>query len=107
MSDVFSGLLSLSAKQPPQRRKMGRPVGPQPPRPQRWKFAPGDKVGEWTLLEYTPGYRPVEGTQTRPYWLCRCSCGAKRRVRADNLTNGFSKSCGHAKAWLPAGNQMT
>ena len=30
----------------------------------------------------------------RFYWLCKCSCGALRRVASYNLRSGQSKSCG-------------
>lgn len=28
------------------------------------------------------------------WWICRCSCGISRRVRADHLTLGITVSCG-------------
>ena len=28
------------------------------------------------------------------YWLCRCSCGTEKRVRANVLTSGRARSCG-------------
>lgn len=58
------------------------------------KFKPGDRVGLWTLLEFTPGTRrPVRKPAS---WLCRCDCGTERSVYSDNLTGGLSKSCGCA-----------
>jgi hypothetical protein len=32
------------------------------------------------------------------YWNCVCDCGKKITVRSDNLTNGYSKSCGCASS---------
>jgi hypothetical protein len=31
------------------------------------------------------------------YWLCRCSCGVEKPIRASQLKNGGSKTCGHVK----------
>lgn len=31
------------------------------------------------------------------YWLCRCSCGAVKEVRADHLASGRIKACGTHK----------
>lgn len=31
------------------------------------------------------------------FWLCKCDCGKKKRIRGYSLTNGSTKSCGCAK----------
>lgn len=56
------------------------------------KYQVGDQVGYWTLLEYQT--RGDGKRQVRGMFKCRCICGKIRIVRASNLTNGVSKSCG-------------
>lgn len=34
------------------------------------------------------------GDHRRTYWLCLCSCGTLRVIRADSLLNGHAQSCG-------------
>ncbi|HVK11296.1 MAG TPA: hypothetical protein VM597_21175 [Gemmataceae bacterium] len=34
------------------------------------------------------------GARRRPYWRCRCACGRVKRVRADDLLRGHTRSCG-------------
>lgn len=46
----------------------------------------GKQFGEWTALKYN---------FTTSKWLCRCSCGKEKEVRAYDLINGKSTSCGH------------
>jgi hypothetical protein len=63
-----------------------------------WKaerLAPGDIVGQWTLLERQPGTH-----RAPPRWKCRCSCGVERLVSANNLSGPrpTSRSCGCFKA---------
>jgi hypothetical protein len=57
------------------------------------KKAPGDKIGQWELLEYIPGTK-----STAPKWRCCCSCGTERPVQVNNLNDGTSTSCGHDRA---------
>jgi hypothetical protein len=47
----------------------------------------GRRFGRWTVSRRAE----VVG---RPYWLCRCLCGATRAVMAKILVNGTSRSCG-------------
>lgn len=54
---------------------------------------PGDKFGEWIVIKEAT---PYHGSGARSY-LCRCSCGNERIVRAERLVSGKSKSCGHVK----------
>ena len=52
------------------------------------KLVAGLTLNSWTLLER-------DSTRKR-YWLCRCSCGKTRPVRAGSLTGKKpSRSCGH------------
>lgn len=44
----------------------------------------GDKFGKWTFLGQANKYR----------WALRCECGTERQVRAGDVRNGHSKSCG-------------
>lgn len=44
----------------------------------------GQKFGRWTVLKYNGKSR----------WLCKCDCGTLSVVRASELKNGNSKSCG-------------
>lgn len=48
------------------------------------RIRPGDRFGKWTII------RKAENRQH----LCRCKCGAVRRVYTDHLTRGRSLSCG-------------
>lgn len=45
----------------------------------------GEKFGSWTVLDALPVQHKV---------LCRCSCGAEKRVNKYNLLSGKSTSCG-------------
>lgn len=45
----------------------------------------GQTFNEWTVKEYVGD----------SYWLCKCSCGKEKEVKAYDLTSGKSKSCGH------------
>lgn len=71
------------------------------------KREPGDKVGEWTLLEYVPGTPKKAVPRIDPAWRCRCSCGTVRVVRAANINLGVSRSCGHTKASLHSSVMQT
>lgn len=47
----------------------------------------GQQIGEWYVLEYAGSVRRVAR------FRCRCSCGAVKVVRAQDLRLGRSKSC--------------
>ena len=49
----------------------------------------GRVFGDLTVMRQAPS-RMGEAC-----WLCRCSCGAEKAIRADNLRGGRSRSCGH------------
>lgn len=53
----------------------------------------GRSAGYWTVL-FRNGVTP-DGKM--PLWRCRCQCGAERDVRAGNIRNGLTKSCGCMK----------
>lgn len=57
-------------------------------------YPPGTVFGEWTLLEYQQGEN-TEDNRVRAKWFCRCSCGAEKWVKAMNIYNKTSTSCGH------------
>lgn len=49
----------------------------------------GQKYGRLTVLER------AENTKSgRTQWLCKCDCGKQTVVKADNLRNGHTSSCG-------------
>ncbi len=48
----------------------------------------GKRFNRWTVLRFMA----VESGKSR--WLCRCDCGAERKVAGTMLTRNRSKSCG-------------
>lgn len=42
------------------------------------------------------------GSQTKQYWLARCSCGKNKRIRGDHLRSGKIVSCGHIRNYMSA-----
>lgn len=50
-------------------------------------IAPGSTFGLWVAIR-----RTEDGSKVR--WLCRCTCGTERAIRADLLREGRSTSCG-------------
>lgn len=53
----------------------------------------GKQCGFWTVIERGPN-RMTPGGNPYVTWLCECRCGTRRLVRAADLRNGASKSCG-------------
>lgn len=49
----------------------------------------GHQYGRWTVLS-----RAENNRHNQPQWLCRCSCGTERVLRAGTLRSGDTKSCG-------------
>lgn len=50
----------------------------------------GQTFGRLTVLKRSAQL----GRRGEVYWLCRCSCGVEREVRASSLRSGRAKSCG-------------
>lgn len=50
----------------------------------------GQIFGELTAL-----YIVGKSRDNQMVWLCRCSCGADKRVSSRHLRNGMVRSCGH------------
>lgn len=49
------------------------------------KLKVGDRIGEWEIIESTNNLKCT----------ARCSCGKVKELYVENLTRGYSKSCGH------------
>jgi hypothetical protein len=69
-----------------------------------WAIRIGDRIGEWTVLSYTPGARRgPDGKRVEALCLCRCSCGVEREVVSKHLIAAkrgdaiASRSCGHTR----------
>lgn len=52
----------------------------------------GQTFGELTVIDLYP-----QSDQHGRYWLCKCTCGQEKVVRASNLVAGHTKSCGRQK----------
>lgn len=48
----------------------------------------GQRFGRWTVVE-----KAGRTERLKVLWLCRCECGEKVVVRADNLTSKKSSGC--------------
>ena len=48
----------------------------------------GQRYGTLTVIERAPNRK------SKACWLCQCDCGARKEVRAANLRNGNTHSCG-------------
>lgn len=62
----------------------------------------GKRFGRWLILE-----RATNGTGSQPHWLCRCDCGAEKRVAGQSLRSGKSTSCGCARGEQVAARNTT
>lgn len=51
----------------------------------------GQRFGRWLVLGYAGRYK-------RPFWWCRCDCGAIGQINPKNLRAGASLSCGCLKS---------
>ncbi len=47
--------------------------------------------GQWTVIKFDKIYK------SETFWLCECSCGREKSVRAESLKSGESISCGCSK----------
>lgn len=52
----------------------------------------GNKYNRWTIISF------AESKNGRPYWNCLCDCGKEKVVRADQIKDGNSQSCGCLRA---------
>lgn len=52
-----------------------------------FKDLAGKKFGEWTVISKVDNSSPLK-------WLCQCSCGNVKNVRAQSLSTGKSTNCG-------------
>ena len=60
----------------------------------------GQKFGKLTVIERCENYITPKG-QHNTQWLCKCDCGNEKNVKALNLKNGNTKSCGHCNDIKP------
>ena len=58
------------------------------PIPNRTNNLTGKSFHRWLVIDFSHSKRK------HTYWICRCECGTIKPVRADQLQNGESKSCG-------------
>lgn len=52
----------------------------------------GKRFNRWLVLKESKSIKTKTGTTI--FWLCKCDCDKERSVRASDLVNGKSKSCG-------------
>lgn len=69
-------------------------------------IAPGVVFGRWHVTSKGES-RTTPGGTTKPYWLCTCTCGEVREVRAEHLASGRSISCGCHKREAAAIQKLT
>lgn len=55
----------------------------------RGVVTPGARFGRLVVVE-----RAERAARRRPYWICRCDCGAQKAVSGTNLATGHALSCG-------------
>lgn len=53
----------------------------------------GQRFGRWLVIRFSH----VELPRRAAHWICRCDCGTEKVVRAQQLVNGQSQSCGCRK----------
>lgn len=56
----------------------------------------GQRFNRLTVIQRSVDYISRQGRH-EVQWLCQCDCGNLRTIRAGNLTNGHTISCGCAK----------
>jgi hypothetical protein len=56
----------------------------------RSTIAKGSKYGEWEVLGLVPGYKVQ-------HYVCKCSCGIEKVVRASSLKSEQTRSCTYCK----------
>lgn len=65
----------------------------------------GKKFGKLVVVERTDDYVSPQGKH-QAQWLCLCECGNHCTVRACNLVNGHTTSCGCAKVEQAERNEI-
>ena len=55
-----------------------------------WSEMIGKKYGQWTILDVLPSPQRKD----EKFFVCECDCGTVKQVRAGNVLNGQSRSCG-------------
>jgi hypothetical protein len=55
---------------------------------------PGMKFNRWTVIERGRMQIRSNSRDRRQVALCRCECGTEKKVQANTLTGGHTKSCG-------------
>ena len=53
----------------------------------------GMKFGQWSVM----GRHHTNSSNGKPMWVCRCTCGITKPVRASDLAMGKSTGCGCAR----------
>lgn len=66
----------------------------------------GKVFGRLVVVSRSDSHITPNGT-LKPYWECKCSCGAAVRVRAETLRNGDTRSCGCLAKELSSINHST
>lgn len=50
----------------------------------------GERFGRWLVVDLDKD----RGCGGNAHWICRCDCGTIRSINANNLTSGYTSSCG-------------
>lgn len=61
----------------------------------KYQFAPGQKLGRWTVATGEPTYRPAKSDgYAVAHFEVVCACGTKKFLTGNVLSKGMSQSCG-------------
>jgi len=64
----------------------------------RTPITPGDVFGRLVALSRNP--------DREKHWVFRCQCGVEKSIRADEVKDGRTKSCGCLRRERPGGKQL-